>query len=63
MTKAKVNEIVVKYGNPLYIIVYTDNNGGGMDYTTSVAEYLNLLVFHHEHSTSYEVLKVLMEDN
>jgi hypothetical protein len=63
MTKAKVNEIVVKYGNPLYIIVYTDDNGGGMDYTTNMAEYLSLVLFHQEHSTSYEVLKVLMEDN
>lgn len=49
-----------KYEDALYLIAYVKDDMGevGVDYTSNIAELLNLLDFHAKNSNSYEVIKI-----
>lgn len=57
----EINEIKVGWGNTLYLISYVNEHTGevGLDYTTSLIEFKQLLDFHETNTTSYQVHKVL----
>lgn len=46
------------YDNTLYIINYTFDGVVGVDYTTNMAELLNLIDWHATHSDDYAVISV-----
>jgi hypothetical protein len=49
-----------KYDDALYIIAYVKDDMAevGVDYTSNMAELLNLLDYHAKNSNSYEVIKI-----
>jgi hypothetical protein len=49
-----------KYDSPLYLISYVNDDTGevGVDYTSNLAEFLELLDFHAKHSSDYKITKV-----
>jgi hypothetical protein len=46
--------------NDTYIIAYINDDTGelGIDYTTNLAELLELKLFHEKYSVSYQVIKI-----
>ena len=57
-----INEIKLsKYNDALYMISYYNGNDYevGVDYTSNLAELLDLLTHHEKHSTSYQVFKIV----
>lgn len=58
LTEIKIN----KYDEALYMISYYNDNDYpyevGVDYTSNLAELLDLLVHHAKHSSSYQVFKI-----
>jgi hypothetical protein len=57
----EINEIKVGWDNPLYLIVYADAWTGeaGLDYTTNLIEFKELLEHHEKYGNSYQVFKVI----
>jgi hypothetical protein len=57
----KINEIKSSLVNPLYLIVYTDgiNDSVGLDYTTNLIEFYDLLRYHEEMGSTFEVYKMV----
>ena len=57
LTEIKIN----KYDDALYMISYYNDNDDevGVDYTSNLAELLNLLVYHAKNSSSYQVFKII----
>jgi hypothetical protein len=53
--------IKVGWENPLYLIVYTDGwtGGVGLDYTTNLIEFNDLLRYHDDMGSTYQVYKVV----
>jgi hypothetical protein len=47
-----------KYGNTLYMINYSSNGIAGMDYTTNMAELLELLMHHEKFSDDFQVYTI-----
>lgn len=47
-----------KYGNTLYMITYSSDGIAGLDYTTNMAELLELLVHHENHSDHFQVYTI-----
>jgi hypothetical protein len=47
-----------KHGNTLYMINYSSDGIAGLDYTTNMAELLELLVYHEKHSDSFQVYTI-----
>jgi hypothetical protein len=47
-----------KYGNTLYMINYSSNGIAGMDYTTNMAELLELLMYHEKFSDDFQVFTI-----
>jgi hypothetical protein len=61
--KVDVVELKVdKYNNTIYIINYTIDGVVGTDYTTNMAELLNLVDWHASHSDDYMVISVRNND-
>lgn len=58
---AKITTIKVGWDNPLYLIVYTDGltDEVGLDYTTNLIEFKDLLNYHEEMGSTYQVYKVV----
>lgn len=55
-----INEIEINYGNVLYMIVYLNEDGeSGVDHTTNLMEFYDLLKFHKEHSVEYSIYKIM----
>jgi hypothetical protein len=50
------------YDNTLYIINYNLDGVVGVDYTTNMAELLNLIDWHATHSDDYAVISVRNTD-
>lgn len=57
----KINEIKSSLINPLYLIVYADDWTGevGLDYTTNLIEFYDLLRYHEEVGSKFEVYKMV----
>ena len=57
----KINEIKSSLVNPLYLIVYADDWTGevGLDYTTNLIEFYELLKYHEEKGIKHEVYKMV----
>lgn len=47
-----------KHGNTLYMINYSSDGIAGLDYTTSMAELLELLIYHEKHSDNFQVFTI-----
>lgn len=47
-----------KHGNTLYMINYSADGIAGLDYTTNMAELLELLIYHEKHSDSFQVFTI-----
>jgi hypothetical protein len=52
-----------KYGNTLYMINYSSNGIAGMDYTTNMAELLELLMYHEKFSDDFQVFTIGGKDD
>ena len=52
-----------KHGNILYMITYTSEGVVGMDYTTNMAELLELLVYHEKYSDHFQVYTIGGKDD
>jgi hypothetical protein len=52
-----------KYGNTLYLINYSSNGIAGMDYTTNMAELLELLMYHEKFSDDFQVFTIGGKDD
>jgi hypothetical protein len=57
----KINEIKNSLVNPLYLIVYVDDWTGevGLDYTTNLIEFYDLLRYHEDMGSTFEVYKMV----
>jgi hypothetical protein len=57
----KINEIKSSLVNPLYLIVYTSDWTGevGLDYTENLIEFYDLLRYHDEVGSTYDVYKMV----
>lgn len=49
---------VPKHGNTLYMIAYSYEGVAGVDYTSNMAELLELLVYHEKHSDHFQVYSI-----
>lgn len=52
-----------KHGNTLYMINYSSDGIAGLDYTTNMAELLELLIYHEKHSDSFQVYTIGGKDD
>jgi hypothetical protein len=52
-----------KHGNTLYMIAYTSDGKVGIDYTSNMAELLELLIYHEKHSDDFQVYSIGGKDN
>lgn len=56
--EVKIVELVVPTKNKLYMIAYSTDGVVGLDYTTNMAEFFDLLRYHDTHSDSYNVYSI-----
>ena len=52
-----------KHGNTLYMINYSSEGIAGLDYTTNMAELLELLVYHEKYSDHFQVFTIGGKDD
>jgi hypothetical protein len=52
-----------KHGNTLYMINYSYEGIAGLDYTTNMAELLELLVYHEKYSDHFQVFTIGGKDD
>ena len=56
--EVKIVELVVPKKNKLYMIAYSTDGVVGLDYTSNMAEFFELLRYHDTHSDSYNVYSI-----
>ena len=57
----KITTIKVGWDNALYLIVYTDGwtDEVGLDYTTNLIDFKDLLNYHDNMGSTYQVYKIV----